>query len=250
MKIGVLTFHASINPGAFWQTYATCQLLRSMGHDVEVIDYCHAYRHRCNRDIFSSAKRLRSWRRPDLLARSCLMRYYAKRSRRELTLSRQLDQSEDISKLSYDALIVGSDVVWESPIDPPFLGAGLNAGKLIAYAASAGKSKAEDTAIPAELARPSPFSAISVRDANTEAFLRRGHPSWSKSIQLISDPTITLQIPDACKRRPRNDKYLMVYCSQRLSTTNRIAIQAYAREHNLKVISIFYRQPRMTNVFA
>ncbi|MDO4842811.1 MAG: polysaccharide pyruvyl transferase family protein, partial [Phoenicibacter congonensis] len=39
MKIGILTFHYACNYGAMLQTYATQELLRSMGHDVRVVDY-------------------------------------------------------------------------------------------------------------------------------------------------------------------------------------------------------------------
>ena len=39
MNVGILTFHGSSNPGAFWQAYATCQLVRDLGHVPTVIDY-------------------------------------------------------------------------------------------------------------------------------------------------------------------------------------------------------------------
>ncbi|MBW2166434.1 MAG: polysaccharide pyruvyl transferase family protein, partial [Deltaproteobacteria bacterium] len=39
MKIGILTFHDGINHGGFFQAYSTFSLLRSWGHDVEIINY-------------------------------------------------------------------------------------------------------------------------------------------------------------------------------------------------------------------
>ena len=39
MKIGILTFHRAINYGAVLQCYGLYETLKSMGHDVEVIDY-------------------------------------------------------------------------------------------------------------------------------------------------------------------------------------------------------------------
>ena len=39
MRIGILTFHYACNYGAMLQTYATQEFLRSMGHDVCVVDY-------------------------------------------------------------------------------------------------------------------------------------------------------------------------------------------------------------------
>ena len=39
MKIGILTFHRAHNYGAVLQCYALQEILKGMGHDVEVIDY-------------------------------------------------------------------------------------------------------------------------------------------------------------------------------------------------------------------
>ena len=42
MKIGILTFHNTINYGGVLQCYALKEVLKSFGHDVKIIDY------RCN----------------------------------------------------------------------------------------------------------------------------------------------------------------------------------------------------------
>ena len=39
MKIGILTFHRAHNYGAVLQCYALQEVLKGMGHEVEVIDY-------------------------------------------------------------------------------------------------------------------------------------------------------------------------------------------------------------------
>ncbi len=39
MRIGLLTFHYSMNYGAIMQTYATCRALQELGHDVTIIDF-------------------------------------------------------------------------------------------------------------------------------------------------------------------------------------------------------------------
>ena len=39
MRIGILTFHRAHNYGAVLQCYALQEVLRRMGHDVQVIDY-------------------------------------------------------------------------------------------------------------------------------------------------------------------------------------------------------------------
>ena len=48
MKIGILTFHEVYNPGAFLQALGTFNLLKSLGHDPQIIDYTSpAHRFRC-----------------------------------------------------------------------------------------------------------------------------------------------------------------------------------------------------------
>ena len=39
MKIGILTYHRPCNFGANLQAYASSQYLKSLGHDVKVIDF-------------------------------------------------------------------------------------------------------------------------------------------------------------------------------------------------------------------
>ena len=39
MKIGILTYHKAQNYGAVLQTYASQEVLKQLGHDVEVVDY-------------------------------------------------------------------------------------------------------------------------------------------------------------------------------------------------------------------
>ena len=43
MKIGILTFHCAINYGAVLQAYGLQETLKSMGHEVYVIDYRPKY---------------------------------------------------------------------------------------------------------------------------------------------------------------------------------------------------------------
>lgn len=43
MKIGILTFHCAHNYGAVLQTYALQEILKTMGHEVFIIDYRPKY---------------------------------------------------------------------------------------------------------------------------------------------------------------------------------------------------------------
>ena len=43
MKIGLLTFHSAQNYGAVLQAYATQEVLKGLGHEIQVIDYRPPY---------------------------------------------------------------------------------------------------------------------------------------------------------------------------------------------------------------
>lgn len=39
MKVGIITFHNAYNYGAILQTFATQEIVKAYGHDVNIIDY-------------------------------------------------------------------------------------------------------------------------------------------------------------------------------------------------------------------
>ena len=45
MKLGILTFHSVDNYGAVLQAFALQMYLKTLGHDVEIIDYRPSYFH-------------------------------------------------------------------------------------------------------------------------------------------------------------------------------------------------------------
>lgn len=238
MNVGVLTFHGSSNPGAFWQAYATCQLLRRLGHTASIIDYYPPSRHQ--RSHWAAMRRAAAWRRPDLLAVVIGQRIAAARSRGVLPIGPPIPTSTDLAATSYDAVVIGSDVVWEAPVDPACLGIGLRTDRLVAYAASAGGCDASTMSIPEGMRRPCPFQSVSVRDRNTFRLLER--IGWANRTQLLSDPTLTLEVPAELLLRPVREPYLLVYCSTRLPPETVSAIRGYARKKNLIVIAAFYPQ--------
>ena len=56
MKIGILTVHRAINIGAILQTYATQEILRSLGYDAYVIDYVQEKVERVDREKYDWRK--------------------------------------------------------------------------------------------------------------------------------------------------------------------------------------------------
>lgn len=119
MKIGILTFHLAHNYGAVLQCYALQEVLRSMGHDVYVIDYqqpfivehFHPKRYWGIRSFIST---LIHGNLSDYLYRSRLpyIRYrnFENFKQRHLHLTDKCYGTDDIPPM--DLYIVGSDQPW------------------------------------------------------------------------------------------------------------------------------------------
>ena len=148
MKVGVLTFHKCVNYGSYWQARCLVEWLRARGHQAELMDHdC-----RCVRRA-----EVRCALQPKLPSRTPLheLKNYAAKTRRfvdavaALPLSRRFSLHEPEAASDYDAIVVGSDEVWNFRhpwygSKPIFFGDGLKSARLVSYAASFGNHSAWD----------------------------------------------------------------------------------------------------------
>ena len=244
MKVGLLTYHASINPGAFWQCFATCQLLRRLGHEPVVLDYRNPRYHSWN--PFVAAKRLKNWIAPRSLFWLVRAQFRHRRDLGMLPLSEPMANPTP-RDLPLDALVVGSDVVWSHPFDPVFFGQTFRCPKTVAYAASMGGKAGDSVRIPDFLRNPTPFASISCRDGNTMALLGRCHPSWRDGAVLLNDPTVTLEVPDALRTPVREKAYCLLYVSESFSKPEIAVFKLFCKRRGLTPVSLFYPHPGMEN---
>lgn len=211
MKIGVLTFHKCINYGSYWQARCMVEALRARGHDVELLDHDS----RCIRRA-----EVRCALQPKLPERTPRheLPIYAKKTRRfveaigELPLSQPFSLHEPEEGDKYDAIVVGSDEVWNFRhpwygSKPIFWGEGLRTDRLVSYAASFGNHRAWDGIHPAWARKLGRFSAISVRDHNSWELVRQG---TQREPQLVLDPCLLFPEPALQKARA-GDPYALVY---------------------------------------
>lgn len=236
--VGVLTFHASINYGSYWQARCLVEGLAARGHSVTLLD------HR------SDAVRSAEWRsafQPELPRRTprrhfpALGRKLRAFAQAVADLPRSAPFPLDRPDLApaFDTVVVGSDEVWNFShpwysASPLFFGEGLR-GRLVAYAASFGGHDAShglDAGWTARLAR---FEAISVRDANSQSMVAAalGHTP-----PLVLDPC--LQFPDVLPPAPadRGD-YLLLY-GHGLPDWFTAGIGAQAEAMGLRIVAIGY----------
>lgn len=187
MKIGILTYHFAINYGAVIQAWALSRHLADLGHDVHVINYDPV------KGRLPWWARLLYHGRWQMLIRTMKFRLFRRRHLRE-TVS--VDDVRDIERLSLDAIVVGSDQVWnidffkesDGHFNRVYLLCGLSSGaKRIAYAASMGEGLPGDYPWREEFsAALRQFDAVSVR----EQFACNELLKLGIAAQRVIDPTL------------------------------------------------------------
>lgn len=199
MKIGILTFHRSYNYGAFMQCYSLCSRLRSAFPDAEfeVVDY-------------TSPKAMVGYEREIVnLKTEAARRAIRDRNaafvpcQQELPLSTLQLVTDDMAEIAaylndrYDAVIVGSDAVWNWKTRgfPNIYFLKDYHGKKLSYAASAhGLDFRATTQEQRDYLQQafSSFDYIGVRDCNTEKMVQSVLPE--ASVFHNCDPTVLLSL--------------------------------------------------------
>ncbi|MEI8226794.1 MAG: polysaccharide pyruvyl transferase family protein [Planctomycetota bacterium] len=244
MKVGILTFHDVINAGAFMQAYASVRVLRQLGHSPEIIDYTSPpHRYSPGRHLWQmgwrAAIRPRQWT-DAIVTHRC----FAHSRKNEFPLSRHFPTRSTISQERYDAVIVGSDIVWDFKLpflgrDPVYFGEGVNAGRLVTFAASCGTVRPDDV-IPNYVREGiGRFTSVSTRDHNTQDMVVRA--GYSPPL-LVGDPTFLFA--DSPKMRTQESNEILCYVIPGLCTKAfRDSVIALSRRTGLPIRAIVYRVP-------
>lgn len=242
MRIGILTFHEVFNPGAFWQAYASCQLVRKLGHEPIIINYTHpAHRFRPFKRLFtrSALRYPRNW------LDNCRKNAVYEHSRRELLpLSRRIVSHEDLFAEYFDAVLIGADIVWDFRDqrlgrDSVYFGGGLNTSRLISWAASMGSCRSDGDIPQFVIEGFLKFKALSVRDESTKSFVRR---ISGRDAVILPDPAFSLDIQEAPLGTAPQKPYIAVYTSPALVSPLFIKqARAFADSKKLPLQAVGYR---------
>lgn len=235
MKIGILTFHSAHNYGAVLQTYGTQEYLKSLGHDVEIIDYRPEYISKpfklidLGRIIHKNPlKTLKNGFREIAIFRRLLLRY----TRFNKFINNRLQLSDSVSNTipnNYDAYIFGSDQIWNPKLtkgfDKIFFGnfAVKEGAKKIAYAASMEAIELTSQQKEFFIKELENLDSIGVREFQLQRLLQ---PLTSKPITTVLDPTLLLEssIWKKIAVKPEiNQKYVLVYQVRASQETLKIA---------------------------
>lgn len=256
MKIGTITFHFAINYGAVLQAYALQKWCINQGLSSEIINYCPKE----HIESYNLTERYRTllWghglKNTYKSLRYLLFNkkaYEIKKSKFESFRSKYLAQSQefmdarDFSSRSYDAIICGSDQIWNYEItngfDPMYFGSAENHKiPIISYAASVGSNNILDNLYYLEKFKEcvSNIDYVGVREYQLSKLLKDKDICDST---VVCDPVFLLgktQYEILQKGLLNNCKpYLLIYQLERYSETYKVAKQI-ANEKGLDIIEL------------
>lgn len=207
MKVGILTFSSAYNFGAVMQCYALFQTVKSLGHEVKVIDYEPSYlatkrpkiglRTFINRKPYNFIKNIKK-----IHERQVYYDGYKNFEKSYFEITDLVTTNEKLLQIcnAFDCIVVGSDQVWNKKYngdDDAWYGLGGKTEKKlkwITYAASAGDPNFNEEELEILKSRLFRFSAISLRESKLEDIVKKVVPEiYSKTVldpSLLADPEI------------------------------------------------------------
>lgn len=239
-RVGVLTFHRCINYGSYWQARCLVEGLRARGLEAVLLD--HRSR-RADRAEWSCALRPHLPEPTDPADRppyARKVRRFAEAFERTLPLSAPFPLEAPEAAGTWDAVVVGSDEVWN--LRHPwyagrrlFFGDGLRADRLISYAASVGNHDAADGLSPPWTDYLRRFDSLSVRDENSRRLIRG---AVGVDPVVVLDPC--LQFPEPLARPVGGSDEVVVY-GHGFPAWFAARVRRWARGRSLRLVSFGYR---------
>lgn len=225
MKIGILTFHRAHNYGAVLQCYALQEIIKGMGHDVEIIDFRQPHIEK----YYKKHIRYRYFLRYCLRFEIRSLHNYLKEKRCEfneiiafaLFRYRRLNCSKKILgneiKCDYDRYVIGSDQVWGlhccGGFEPVYFGYfnRKEGSKLYGYAISSNGDFFDFFSRKKLIEVVNKFDAISFRE---RSICKQMEKETCINFRLSLDPTLLTDKKiwnPLIKNRWRKRKYVALY---------------------------------------
>ena len=185
MKIGLLTYHHSINNGAMLQAYATARALKELGHEVQFIDLRQPEPHHSGLTKYVVNA---IYFKRDVAIKRFKSHFYPPLTQQYLSVE-ELRANPPL----VDCLVVGSDQVWNPDISKEmamayFLDFGDEKAKRFSYASSFGVNSWPNCDITPEVQKAlDRFDHLSVREATAVSILKE---TFGKDSIVVVDPTM------------------------------------------------------------
>lgn len=226
-KVGLITFHNSINYGVFLQAYALQTFIELAGYEAEIIDYNKFTENKKKKSIVYRIKHLKEslkifhmicfLHKKRVKEKEGKFRIFAQNN---FKLSKLMGTFDDIVKeeSEYDKFVCGSDQIWNPEYtqgNPVYFLRFTPREKRIAYAPSFGVrqlSKILYEYLNKYKLYLSEFSAISVRESTGQSII---HDFLSISPNVVVDPTLLLSEKcwqEKCRKvQIKGKKYVLFY---------------------------------------
>lgn len=256
-KIGILTFHWADNHGAMLQAFGLKTWLARQMYDPFIINYGPAQLR--GRDWLVPYAPFKSLKRRLRFAVRGFVRnirtggewFLQKRNMRQfrerfLTADRKiLRRLRSLSDIDADAVVVGSDQIWNPDITfgllPAYFGAFGNEGvkKTVAYGASLGSHSLPEKYEAEFSGLLDAVDCISVREKGTAGYIKN---RFHRNAVDVMDPVFLLDPRDwlAIESRPAQSDYIFYHEAEPNEDLRRIAC-GLAEEKGLQVIALAYR---------
>lgn len=253
MHIGILSMQRVVNYGSFLQAFALKKTLESLGHQCDFLDIKPGDPIKAlKRTPFFILKRIIQRVRGGHVVNK-IVNYSAFRSKVGEYISKELELSATINNnQSFDVVIIGSDEVFNCCQYAPYgfslqlLGQGINANKVITYAASFGFTTIDllnHYSIVEEVKGAlENISIFSVRDQNSMDLIKK---ILNKDSLIHLDPVFIFNFNKYEIQQLYQDDFILIYTyPNRINSIEEInAIKKVARLKNKKLISIGFYLP-------
>lgn len=259
MKIAILSMQRIVNNGSYLQAYALRETLKTLKDcEIEFIDFENTLANKRIREKkkpfpIQLLKDVKHTILPEYRPYMKTIRYENKFRKKWAEGLPELGIQRDFNGFQgkhYDLAVIGSDEVFnlcqfsDEDVDIPWclLGEGIDAKRLISYAASCGQTSADGLRAIGEdqhcrdlLKR---FQAISVRDENTFDVVQT--LSGIKPQYHIDPVLLASDFPKDDSYRKLPYKYMLVYAySRRVNSEDEIKeIKSYAQKQGLKTVGV------------
>lgn len=246
MKIGILTFYLADNYGALFQAFASKYYLKSLGHEVYIID--HLKRKKIFIRYFLKGFPLKAnikycilqlLKSPFIKYRNAIFTQFIHKYLMPFTGIWETNDND------FDCFIVGSDQIWNPIYTNKYRSVffcefpGAKNKKCIAYSASMGINY-----IPQELHNElnkylQNFSAISVREESTKKLIE---PLVNIPVEVTIDPTFLLTKAQWLKLFPGEKRipakqYVVVFEVRHSNLTDKLA-KLISQKYNYQILTI------------
>ena len=246
-RVGILTLHHSYNCGSMLQAFALQETLERMGHEVRVINFSNEGQARLYRVLERPTSLKRIVKDLLLAPRAGRIRRNFAAYERFMTEHLHLDgpvvrHREELDDAGYDAVIAGSDQVWNVTIDDgddAYFLPWVTRARRVAYAPSFGARSiarfSPDPRVHAGWLKD--FDALSIRERNGRRWIRE---LIGVDVPVLLDPTLLLDAGDYAplEHRPPGlpGEYLFYYAPSYSRPINRF-VAAIAKRHGLAVVA-------------